>query len=83
MPKVNLLRDREAELAESCRKIIRKQMVERNIDSQTELARKLNIPAQTISYKMTNGRWTLADVRALDRVLRFTDAQLAGLGRWQ
>lgn len=71
MPKVKLGRDPAEERAKNIRTIINAKRGERDIKSQSDLAKMAGINPNTISAKMRNGTWTLADLSKLDKVLRF------------
>ena len=71
MPKVKLGRDPSEERAKNIRTVINAKRGERDIQSQKDLAEMAGINRTTLSAKMRNGSWTLADLRDLDRVLRF------------
>lgn len=81
MPKVNLARDPRAERAASMRRTINAKRGMRDIASQTELARRIGMRAGTLSAKMHSGAWTVEDLAALDKVLRFSAEELAALVR--
>lgn len=81
MPKVNLARDPRAERAASMRRTINAKRGMRDIASQTELARRIGMRAGTLSAKMHSGAWKAEDLAALDKVLRFSDEELAALVR--
>lgn len=81
MPKVNLARDPRAERAASMRRTINAKRGMRDIASQTELARRIGMRAGTLSAKMRSGAWTVEDLAALDKVLRFSAEELAALVR--
>ncbi|MBU5627739.1 helix-turn-helix transcriptional regulator [Oscillibacter sp. MSJ-2] len=71
MPKVKLGRDPAEERAKTIRSVINAKRGERDIQSQKDLAEMAGINRTTLSAKMRNGTWTLADLTRLDRVLRF------------
>lgn len=81
MQKVNLARDPRAERAASMRRTINAKRWMRDIASQTELARRIGMRAGTLSAKMHSGAWTVEDLAALDKVLRFSAEELAALVR--
>lgn len=72
MPRVNLTRDEGQERAKKQSRMIRMKCAERDIPSQAALARKIGMNESTMSTKMNTGGWTVADVRLLNRHLRFS-----------
>ena len=72
MPRINLIRDEGRERAKVRRALIRMKCAERDIPSQAALARKIGMNESTMSTKMNTGGWTVADVRLLNRHLRFS-----------
>ena len=81
MAKVNLTRDTRAERAANMRKAINAKRVMRDIPSQTELARRIGMRVGTLGTKMRSGAWTVEELAALDKVLRFSAEELAALVR--
>lgn len=80
MPKVKLIRDEKAERAELRRIIIRKKMVERNYQPEFVISR-LQMCKSTFYHRQKDGEWTLEDIHNMDRVLWFTNEELAKMVR--
>lgn len=74
-------RDPEAERAKRMRCIIRAKLSQRDIRSNTQLADKADMGRSTLNHKMNYGTWTCADIKALDKVLRFSAEEIAELVR--
>ncbi len=81
MPKDNLVRNRRAERAKKIRAIINAKKGERDIKTQLDLAVACGIYPTTFSYKLRNGAWTCDDIRALDKVLRFSGDEIVQIVR--
>ena len=79
MPKVKLVRDAQAERFKTIRTIIKTKQAQRDIKTQTDLA--CGIYPTTFSYKLRNGAWTCEDIRALDKVLRFSGDEIVQIVR--
>lgn len=73
MPRVNLGRDREAELVDQKRRMLKKRMTDRDLN-QEELAAEMGIHNSSLCVKMSKWRWSLEDMRKLNKVLKFDDA---------
>ena len=67
--------------ATTMRKIIRIKCAQRDIPSQSELARKTGFRISTLNSKFGSGAWTCEDIKALDKLLRFSAEELAQLVR--
>lgn len=67
--------------ATTMRKIIRTKCAQRDIQSQSELARKTGFRISTLNSKFGSGVWTCEDIKNLDKVLRFSAEELAQLVR--
>ncbi len=83
MSKVNLTPDPRAERDKQRRTAIQCKRLLRDIPSQVELSRKAGISEGGMCSKLRSGGWTAEDLYKLDKVLRFSDAELAGLVRGQ
>lgn len=81
MADVKWARDERLERAKKMRCIIRAKRSMRDIQTDTALSGKLNITKSTFSSKMKSGAWTASDLKALDKVLRFSAEELAELVR--
>lgn len=81
MPKVKLVRDAQAERCKTIRTIINAKKGERDIKTQLDLAVACGICPTTFSYKLRNGAWTCDDIRALDKVLRFSGDEIVQIVR--
>lgn len=81
MPKVTWNRDAKKERAKQMRVIINTKAAQRDFRSQATLAKSVGINPSTLSTKINTGSWTCADLRDLDRVLRFSAEELAQLVR--
>lgn len=81
MADVKWARDERAERAKKMRCIIRAKRALRDIESDAILAEKMKIGCSTLSHKLRNGTWTCEDIKAMDRVLRFSAEELAELVR--
>lgn len=67
--------------ATTMRKIIRTKCAQRDIQTQSELARKTGFRISTLNSKFSSGAWTCEDIKALDKLLRFSAEELAQLVR--
>lgn len=67
--------------AMTMRKIIRTKCAQRDIPSQSELARKTGFRISTLNSKFGSGAWTCEDIKNLDKLLRFSAEELAQLVR--
>ena len=67
--------------ATTMRKIIRTKCAQRDIQTQSELARKTGFRISTLNSKFSSGAWTCEDIKALDKLLRFSAEELAHLVR--
>lgn len=67
--------------ATTMRKIIRTKCAQLDIQTQSELARKTGFRISTLSSKFSSGAWTCEDIKALDKLLRFSAEELAQLVR--
>lgn len=65
--------------ATTMRKIIRTKCAQRDIPSQSELARKTGFRISTLNSKFGSGAWTCEDIKNLDKMLRFSAEELAQL----
>lgn len=81
MADVKWARDERAERAKKMRCIIRSKRAMRDIQTDKSLAERTNIATNTLSDKMKSGAWTASDLKALDKVLRFSAEELAELVR--
>lgn len=81
MPKVKLVRDAQAERCKTIRTIIKAKQAMRDIKTQSDLAVACGIYPTTFSYKLRNGAWTCDDIRALDKVLRFSMDEIVQIVR--
>lgn len=67
--------------ATTMRKIIRTKCAQRDIQTQSELARKTGFRISTLNSKFGSGAWTCEDIKNLDKLLRFSAEELAHLVR--
>ena len=67
--------------ATTMRKIIRTKCAQRDIQTQSELARKTGFRISTLNSKFSSGAWTCEDIKNLDKLLRFSAEELAQLVR--
>lgn len=64
--------------------LIKKYMVEAHIDSISALAREIGMTRKTLCERITEPQnFRLFEIMALDRILHFTDEDLARLMRGQ
>lgn len=61
--------------------IIKAKQAQRDIKTQSDLAVACGIYPTTFSYKLRNGAWTCDDIRALDKVLRFSGDEIVQIVR--
>ena len=83
MPKVNLTPDPRAERDKHRRTAIQAKRCLRDIPTQVELSRKAGISEGSMCNKLRAGGWTVEDLCKLDKVLHFSDAELAAVVRWK
>lgn len=81
MADVKWARDERTERAKKMRCIIRAKRAMRDIQTDIALSDKANIRKSTFSSKMASGSWTASDIKALDKVLRFSAEEIAELVR--
>lgn len=67
--------------ATTMRKIIRTKCAQRDIQTQSELARKTGFRISTLNSKFSSGAWTCEDIKNLDKLLRFSAEELSQLVR--
>ena len=67
--------------ATTMRKIIRTKCAQRDIQTQSELARKTGFRISALNSKFSSGAWTCEDIKNLDKLLRFSAEELAQLVR--
>lgn len=82
MPKVKLVRNPEQEHIDLRKRMISAKAAMRGYESKKDIAYAIGMSNAVYSRRLNGDyKWSLDDLAALDRVLRFTDAELAQLVR--
>lgn len=81
MPRVSWAVDDAEKRQENRRKIILMKMMERDINKQTELASMARINEMTLSRVLHSQNVTTETLVKIDKVLHFTDSELASIVR--
>lgn len=83
MPRVNLCRkNRVEEIRENREQIIRQAMSRSRLYSQKDLANLMHMNEASISCRMSGkAKWKVDELNLLDRIIHFTDDELANFIR--
>lgn len=81
MPKVTWMADNAADRQENRRKIILKKMIDRDIPKQQTLAAMAKINEMTLSRLMHSQNVTTETIVKIDKVLHFSDEEIASMVR--
>ena len=82
MPRVNLGTPTPAQQRAVMNKIIKKAMVDCDIEDYTALGLRMGMSRQAVSRRMNDGGWKDEELWRLVRVLKLTAEQLAGKTGW-